>query len=113
MPLIPANPILKESLESSGKTILNYRYTQDEAMCPRDLLDAGYWIQNDDFDYNENLTLFFEDPLKDGTIVKDVVVKIRKGEIAVNNSVTCPVRSKKRDPVSVDSTLFRCVCKLS
>ena len=70
-------------------------------MCPKDLLDAGYWIQNDGFDYNENLTLSFKDPLKDGTIVRDVVVKIRKGEIAVNNSVMCPVRSNKRGPVSV------------
>ena len=85
MPVTPANPVLKESLESSN-----------------DLLDAGYWIQNDGFDYNEKLTLSLEDPLKDGTIVKDVAVKIRKGEIAVNKSVMCPVRSNKRDPVSVD-----------
>ena len=85
MPVTPANPVLKESLESS-----------------KDLLDAGYWIQNNGFDYNENLTLSFEDPLKDGTIVKDVAVKIRKGEIAVNKSVMCPVRSNKRGPVSVD-----------
>ena len=84
MPVTPANPVLKESLESS-----------------KDLLDAGYWIQGDGFDYNENLTLSFEDPLKDGTIAKDVAVKIR-GEIAVNKSVMCPVRSNKRDPVSVD-----------
>ena len=102
MPVIPANPVLKESLESSARTILNYKYTQDEAMCPKDLLDAGYWIQNDGFDYNENLTLSFEDPLKDGTIAKDVAVKIRKGQIAANESVMCPVRSNKRDPVSVD-----------
>ena len=50
MPVNPANPVLKESLESSGRTILNYSYTQEEAMCPKDLLDAGYWIQNDGFD---------------------------------------------------------------
>ena len=113
MPVIPANPVLKESLESFGKTILNYWYTQHEAMCPKDLLDAGYCIQNDGFAYNKNLTLSFEDPLKDGTIVKDVAVKIRKGEIAVNKAVMCPVRSNKGDPVSVDSTLFIIVCKLS
>ena len=112
MPVTPANPVLKESLESSGRTILNYSYTQDEAMCPKDLLDAGYWIQNNSFDYNENLTLSFEDPLKDKTIVKDVAVKIRKVEIAVNKSVMCPVRSNKRDPVSVDRTLLIFVCKL-
>ncbi|XP_044166908.1 uncharacterized protein LOC122950951 [Acropora millepora] len=98
MPVIPANPVLKESLESSGRTILHYSYTQDEAMCPKDLLDAGYCIQNNGFDSNENLTLSFEDPLKYGTIAKDVAVKIRKGEIAVNKSVMCPVRSNKRDP---------------
>ena len=86
MPVTPANPVLKESLESS-----------------KDLLDAGYWIQEDGFEYNENLTLSFEDPLKHGTIAKDVAVKIRKGEIAVNKSVMCPVRSNKRDPVSVDT----------
>ena len=102
MPVIPANPVLKESLESSGRAILHYRFTQDEAMCPKDLLDAGYCIQNNGFDYNENLTLSFEDPLKYGTIAKEVAVKIRKGEIAVNKSVMCPVRSNKRDPVSVD-----------
>ena len=112
MPVIPANPVLKESLESSGRTILNYRYTHDEAMCPKDHLDAGYWIQSNGCDYNENLTVCFEDPLKDGTIVKDVAVKIRKGEIGVNRSVMCSVRSNKRDPVSVDKTLIF-VCKLS
>ena len=93
-------------MDSSGRAILNYRYTQDEAICPKDLLGDGYWIQNDDFDYNENLTLAFEDPLKDGTIFKDVAVKIRKGEIAVNKCVMCPVRSKKQNPVSVDSSGF-------
>ena len=113
MPVIPANPLLNESLESFGRTILNYSFIQDEAMCPKDLLDAGYWIQSDGFDCNEDLTLAFEDPLKDGTVAKDVAVKIRKGEIAVNKSVMCPVRSNKRDPVSVDSTLFIFVCKLS
>ena len=107
-PMIPANPVLNESVESSGSPFLNYRYTQDEAMSPKDLLDAGYWIQNDidGFDYNENLTLALEDPLKDGTIFKDVAVKIRKGEITVNKSVMCPVRSKKLNPVSVDSSGF-------
>ncbi|XP_015748410.1 PREDICTED: uncharacterized protein LOC107328185, partial [Acropora digitifera] len=99
MPVTPANPVLKESLESSGRTILNYSYTQDEVICRKDLLDARYWIQNDGFDYNENLTLSFKDPLKDGTIVKDVAFKIRKREIAVNKSVMCPVRSNKRDPI--------------
>ncbi|XP_044172260.1 uncharacterized protein LOC122956642 [Acropora millepora] len=98
MPVIPANPLLNESLESFGKTILNYSFIQDEAMCPKDLLDAGYWIQSDGFDCNEDLTLAFEDRLKDGTVAKDVAVKIRKGEIAVNKSVMCPVRSNKRDP---------------
>ncbi|XP_044165456.1 uncharacterized protein LOC122949411 [Acropora millepora] len=97
MPVIPTNPLLNESLESFGKTILNYSFIQDEAMCPKDLLDAGYWIQSDGFDCNEDLTLAFEDPLKDGTVAKDVAVKIRKGEIAVNKSVMCPVRSNKRD----------------
>ena len=105
-PVIPANPILNEPVDSSGRAILNYMYTQDEAICPKDLLGSGYWIQNDGFDYNENLTLAFEDPLKDGTIFKDVAVKIRKGEIALNKSVMCPVRSNKRDPVSVDRTGF-------
>ena len=95
MPVTPANPVLKESLESS-----------------KDLLDAGYWIQGDSFDYNENLTLSFEDPLKDGTIAKDVTVKIRKGEIAVNKSVMCPVRSNKRDPVSVDICVQLCFSSL-
>ena len=99
MPVTPANPVLKDSLESSGRTILNYKKTQDEAVCPKDLLDARY----DGFDFHKNLTLSFKDPLKDGTIVKDVGVKIRKGEIAVNKSVMCPVRSNKRDPVSVDT----------
>ena len=112
MPVIPANPVLKQSLESSGRTILNYSYTQNEAMCPKDLLDTRYWIQKGGFDYNENFTLSFEDPLKDGTIVKDVAAKIRKGEIAVNKSVMCLVRSNKRDPISVDKTLIF-VCKLS
>ena len=113
-PVIPANPFVKESLESFGRIILNYKYIQDEVMCPnKDLLDARYWIQNDGFDHNENLTLSFEDPLKDGTIAKDVAVKIRKGEIAVNKSVMCPVRSNKRDPVSVDRTRFVFACKLS
>ncbi|XP_015747250.1 PREDICTED: uncharacterized protein LOC107327018 [Acropora digitifera] len=98
MPVNPANPVLKESLESSGRTILNYSYTQEEAMCPKDLLDAGYWIQNDGFDCNENLTLGAEDPLKDRTIVKDVVVKVGKEETTVNKSVMCPVRSNKGDP---------------
>ena len=112
-PVIPANPFVKESLKSRG-IILNYKYIQDEVVCPnKDLLDARHWIQNDGFDYNENLTLSFEDPLKDGTIVKDVAVKIRKGEIAVNKSVMCLVRSNKRDPVSVDRTLFVFACKLS
>ena len=111
--VIPANPILKEWLESSGRTTLNYSYTQDKAMCPKDLLDAGYWILNDGFDYNENLTSSFKDPLKDGTIVKNVALKIRKGEIAVNKSVMCPVRSNKWDPVSVDSTFLIFLCKLS
>ena len=104
--MIPANPVLNESVDSSGRAILNYRYTQDEAICPKDLLGSGYWIQNDGFDYNENLTLAFENPLRDGTIFKDIVVKIRNGEISVNKSVMCPVRSKKRNPVSVDSTGF-------
>ena len=113
MPVISANPLLNESLESFGRTILNYSFIQDEAMCPKDLLDAGHWIQSDNFDYNEDLTLAFEDPLEDGTVAKDVDIKIRKGEIAVNKSVMCPVRSNKRDPVSVDSTLFIFVCKLS
>ena len=99
MPVTPANPVLKDSLESSGRTILNYKKTQDEEGCPKDLLDARY----DGFDFNKNLTLSFKDPLKDRTIVKDVGVKIRKGEIAVNKSVMCPVRSNKRDPVSVDT----------
>ncbi|XP_044172286.1 uncharacterized protein LOC122956668 [Acropora millepora] len=80
-PVIPANPVLNESVESSGRAILNYRNIQDEAICPKDLLGGGYWIQSDGFDYNENLTLAFEDPLKDGTIFKDVAVKIRKGEV--------------------------------
>ena len=106
MPVNPANLVLKESLESSGRTILNYSYTQEEAMCPKDLLDAGYWIQNDGFDYNVNLTLGAEDPLKDRTIVKDVVVKVRKEETTVNKSVMCPVRSNKGDPVSVHSTFL-------
>jgi len=97
----PANPVLKESLESSGRTILNYSYTQEEAMCPKDLLDAEYWIQNDGFDYNENLTLGAEDPLKDGNIVKDIVVMVRKGETTVKKSVMCRVRSNKGDSVSV------------
>ena len=105
-PVIPANPLLNEQVDSSGRAILKCRYTQDEAICPKDLLGGGYWIQNDGFDYNENLTLAFEDPLKDGTIFKDVAVKIRKGEIAVNKSVMCPVRSNKRDAVSVDSIGF-------
>ena len=106
MPVNPANPVLKESLESSGRTILNYSYTQEEAMCPKDLLDAGHWIQNDGFDYNENLTLGAEDPLKDRTIVKAVVVKVGKEEITVNKSVMCPVRSNKGDPVSVHSAFL-------
>ena len=106
MPVNPANPVLKESLESSGRTILNYSYTQEEAMCPKDLLEAGYWIQNDGFDCNENLTLGAEDPLKDRTIVKDVVVKVGKEETTVNKSVMCPVRSNKGDPVSVHSTFL-------
>ena len=105
-PVILANPVLNESVDSSVRAILKYRYTQDEAICPKDLLGGGYWIQNDGFDYNENLTLAFEDPLKHGTIFKEVAVKIRKGEIAVNKSVMCPVRSNKRDAVSVDSTGF-------
>ena len=50
MPVIQQIQVLKESLESSGRTILNYRYTQDKAMCPKDLLDAGHWIQDDGFD---------------------------------------------------------------
>ena len=106
MPVNPANPVLKESLESSGRTILNYSYTQEEAMCPKDLLDAGYWIQNDGFHYNENRTLGAEDPLKDRTIVKDVVVKFGKEETIVNKSVMCPVRSNKGDPVSVHSAFL-------
>ena len=105
-PVTHANPVFNESVDSSGRAILNYRYTQDEAICPKDLLGGGHWIQNDGFDYNENLTLAFEDPLKDGTIFKDVAVKIRKGEIADNKSLMCPVRSNKRNPVSVDSTGF-------
>ena len=75
-------------------------------MCPKDLLDAGYWIQNDGFDCNENLTLGAEDPLKDRTIVKDVVVKVGKEETTVNKSVMYPVRSNKGDPVSVHSTFL-------
>ena len=31
-PAIPANPILNEPVDSSGRAILNYRYTQDEAI---------------------------------------------------------------------------------
>ena len=109
-PVIPANPVLEESVESSGTAILNYRYTQNELMYPKDLLDAGYWIQNDGFDHNKNLIFAFEDPLKDRTIFKDVVFKIRKDEIAVNKSVMCPVRSNKRDPVSVDTTFMLYLC---
>ena len=105
-PVIHTNPVLNESVDFSGRAILNYRYTQDEAIGPKDLLGGGHWIQNDGFDYDENLTLAFEEPLKDGTIFKDVAVKIRNGQIAVNKSVMCPVRSNKRNPVSVDSTGF-------
>ena len=50
MPVIPANPVLKESLES------DYKYTQDKALCPKDLLDAGHWIQNNGCDYSKNRT---------------------------------------------------------
>ena len=36
MPVIPANPVLtEESLESSGRTILNYSYTHEEAISCR------------------------------------------------------------------------------
>ena len=109
MPVIPAGPVLKESMESSVRALLNYSFNQEEAMCPKDLLDARYWIQNDGFDHTENLTLGVEDPLKDGTIFKHVAVKIRKGELAVNKSVMCPVRSNKWVAVSFDSTfLYLC-----
>ena len=81
-PVIPANPVLNESVDSSGRAILNYRNIQDEAICPKDVLGGGYWIQNDGFDYNENLILAFENPLRDGTIFKDIAVKIRNGEMA-------------------------------